>query len=304
MSLSKWQARAIGALVALLLVLCGSAAALREVSLASPFPQRVVNAVGCDLCSHVITNAAYLVLRRQQRLARENFPLRDNDVLEAMENLCIPLTEEGRWMRQVAVRIVEETVGEDLYAVVRPVVLQDFAECKESCRTAEQVCNDVIDSTAADQLPAILLAEAKKMPVSDDKKQLTEWLTLIGKRASSAICPTLKMCVNQAGYQQEAWDEYGENMPELLAVDVQETVKESDMENDKILDELKRKQNTAAELFTRDEILKLKSAIAKGDREAAERIDSKVKKLSDEEFEELKAIYSSQTDDDGDADAL
>jgi hypothetical protein len=55
-----------------------------------------VKLVGCEICERTVMEAVYQT--QQLKLSSTHGKLREEDVLEMLKNICLPLTAGGRWL--------------------------------------------------------------------------------------------------------------------------------------------------------------------------------------------------------------
>lgn len=268
----------------------------KEIPSDTPFPQRVQDAIGCDLCAHAVSNIHLQVEKLRKEAALKRLKLREDEVLTAMERSCNPFMEEGEWARRVLILLTRpEKNQKSIFAVgnsdVRTAVLSYYSRCKRNCFTVKNMCEYIMDQSELDPLPATLLQAARNGEDITDEDLVRESIT--------KVCYPLEVCRNRAELSRNLNKELNSDQdPEGLRAeiegDVPERIDADEMEMERLMRKMWEEDRRKSDVFPRDEITQLQDAIRRGDREAAKKLDPKSMDLTEEEFEELQAIFNAE----------
>lgn len=275
------------ALVGVLLAFSLGAGARKQLPMNTPYPAVVQNALRCDVCSFVVTNALYQVDAKREELQKKRLSVREDDVLEEVENMCIPFKEQGQWIRQVALQ-VEEVEPSDSADAASPQyhmnvgVLDYYTRCGRVCDTVAALCEVWMDSDAMDGFSGRLVKEAQKgrdmsgAPLRD--------------AVFGSFCAPSPHCKKHATYVRklDAALTKDEDLRDAIAADKPVEIESEEREMETMLHRLTREQGQSADVFARDEIRQMKEAFATGTKEDVQAIDPTAFDLNDDEFETIQ----------------
>lgn len=258
------------------------ATARKELPLNVAFPPVVQDAIRCDVCAFIVANALGNVETRRDELRAKRLAMREDEVLEETENMCIPFKEQGQWIRQVSLQVSPkspEDAGQGHRLEVD--VVNFYGRCGRTCDTVAQLCEEWMDSDAMDDFPAQLLRMTRDANMTDDDHRNT----LFAK-----FCQKSRYCKQHTKYTA-ALEKQLEASAELMAeikASRPRRMKKEELEMETMMYRLVREQRQSADVFSRDEIRKMQDAFIHGTKEDVAAVDPKAFDLSDEEFLSLR----------------
>ncbi|KEG15220.1 hypothetical protein DQ04_00141080 [Trypanosoma grayi] len=255
----------------LLLLLPTTVSAKKEKPLHSPFPKDVIDAISCDVCSVLVKKAYHDVEVLFAASAETRVRVSEDDVLTAIEDVCNPFTEQGQWIRRLAVNNSADAAPHRLRMGLLPV----YTKCKRTCTTVVEACEAIVDHETMDQLTPKLLR--LKEYVNDDA-------------FAQALCHVTPFCRDQRGLPEQRSTE----LRAMIAADVMEEIDPKEMEVERMMDQMERKEKRRHDIFTRDEIATMQAGLLKGDKETVAQVDPAIMDLNDREFAALQAMARGQ----------
>ncbi|KAH9577961.1 hypothetical protein LSM04_000969 [Trypanosoma melophagium] len=241
--------------------------AKKEKPLNPPFPKDAIDSISCDICSLLVKKT----YRDAQALFTESAKTRvrvsEDDILTAIEEVCNPFTESGQWIRRVAINYSAVNAPLLLSVVELPV----YTKCKRTCTTVVEACEAIIDHDSMDQLtPQLLRLSAYK----DDEM------------FARSLCQTSPICTQRKDIAPKRFGE----LRAMIKEDVMEEIDPKEMEVERMMDQMERKENRRHDIFTREEITAMQQGLLQGDREAVAKIDPSIMDLNNDEFAALQAM--------------
>lgn len=258
------------------------ATARKELPLNTAFPPVVRDAIRCDVCSFIAANALNQVAAKRDELRAKRLPLREDDILEETENMCIPFKDQGQWIRQVTVRLAPKQPADASAGHTVEVDVEKFyGRCGRSCTTVAGLCEEWMDREVMDEFPGQLLKLAKDANMTDMDHRDTVF---------RKFCFSSRYCKQHGKYLTalEKALRRDTDLLEELKAEKPERIKNEELEMETMMYRLTREQQQSAEVFSRDEIRKMQQAFKHGKKEDVAAVDPKAFDLSDEEFEELR----------------
>lgn len=254
----------------------------KQLPTAPLFPPVVLNAIGCDVCAYTFAN--FRLQLHDLRMEREakRLSVHEDDMLAILDHLCNPFHEGGEWMRRVVIKW--DSPSSELFTNVT----SHYNACTSTCRSVSEVCDRVLDTEEAEAIPLIFLNLLKDKSVS-----LLNHAAF--KPALHAVCGVSTACTelnrNLAELARAA--QADPTLYHTVTSDQPAVVDAQDMEVERMMYSMREKDGKKAEVFHREEILQLQSAIARGDKETAQRLDPTLNDFSDDEFDHLRQLYVS-----------
>lgn len=284
---SSFAFRGQCALLLLTLLLFVVADAKKELPLGTPFPERVLNAIGCDVCAYTVGNALEQVQTQRDTLLKHGVTLREEEILTILEELCNPFKEGGEWIRRVTVTTGVNSRTNRLG--ISTDVLDYYAACKRSCSSVRDLCERVISDDHADGLSAILLRIARST---------TETITTREnlREVTREVCDPMSFCVGFTSFQQVVGDEMSAvadgsgPLQRIIADDAPKKVDEEEMEVERLMHKMQTVERKKTDVFSREEIREMQDAIIRGDREAVAKLDPAIMDLTEEEFQSIRQM--------------
>ncbi|KAK7194058.1 hypothetical protein NESM_000318500 [Novymonas esmeraldas] len=272
--------------VALLLVVCvpvlvaGGVSARKQLPLNTPYPAVVQNALRCDVCSFIVANALYQVEAKREELQRKRLPLREDDVLEEVENMCVPFKDQGQWIRQVALNLETKPGSSQYHAEIG--VVDFYSKCGRTCDTVAALCEEWMDSDDMDGFSARLVRDAKAGQVLSDASHRGA--------VFSAFCAPSLHCRKRTTLvsRLDAALQNNAQLREAIEADKLRKIKKEEREMETMLHRLTREQGQSADVFSRDEVRRMKDAFVSGTKEDVEAVDPTAFDLTDAEFTTLQ----------------
>ncbi|PWU97754.1 hypothetical protein C4B63_14g92 [Trypanosoma cruzi] len=233
----------------------------------APFPKDVVDAISCGVCNFMVGKAYGDVQLLFNASVQTRVRVNEDDVLTAIEDLCNPFSDVGQWIRQITITHESDTAP-FLLGVSR---LPAYAKCKRVCSTVVEACEAVMDHENMDQLSPRLL-------------RLNEYA---GAEAfANALCLSSSICTERQGLSAAKYEE----VRNMIDEDTVEEIDPKEMEIERMMDHMERKENRRQTIFSRDEITSMQKAFLRGDKEAVAQVDPSIMDLSDEEFSALQSM--------------
>lgn len=266
----------------------------REIDVYPVFSKQVQKAMQCDVCEYVVVSA----YRRVEQLAKsaqaKELRLHEGDVLNMMDDVCNPFVEHGEWIRFVALNV--STHGSESRKAVSfdTSILSYPSMCRRTCATVRVLCEEVLDSASADTLPLLLLQNYDKQNAHGGASNASDNSSFVKGMQDILVrvCDPLPECRNavdiRARLAKLLSSKEGSSLRRDIDADAPQPVDEADIEVDRMIDKTQRVDKKRANVMSRDDLRRLWSAIASGDRDAAAAIDPGALDMSDEEFDELK----------------
>lgn len=272
--------------IAFCLCMCGAVlpcvTARKELPVKTAFPPVVQDAIRCDVCSFIVANALNYVEEKRDELRAKRLPLREDDVLEETENMCIPFKDEGQWIRQVSLDVAPAGPHDASQGHrVEVNVVNFYGHCGRTCYTVAALCEELMDRDVMDDFPGELLRVSKDANMTDKAHRSA----VFGK-----FCYPSRHCRQHKRYVvalEKALRRDAELLQELKA-DKPRRIKNEEREVEMMMYRLMREQHQSADVFSRDDIRKMQHAFIHGTKEDVAAIDPKAFDLSDEEFHVLR----------------
>ncbi|EKF32656.1 hypothetical protein MOQ_003488 [Trypanosoma cruzi marinkellei] len=271
--------------VAAMLLFSEAGFAKKEKPPHAPFPKDVVDAISCGVCNFMVRKAYSDVQLLFNASVETRVRVNEDDVLTAIEDVCNPFSEVGHWIRQITITHESDTAP-FLLGVTRSSV---YAKCKGICSTVVEACEAVMDHENMDQLSPRLL-------------RLHEYAD--AEAFANALCQSSSICTERQGLSASRYEE----VQNMIDADTVEEIDPKEMEIERMMDHMERKENRRQTIFSRDEITSMQRAFLRGDKEAVAQVDPSIMDLSDEEFSALqsmirgKAAEQQQPEENGDDD--
>lgn len=267
-------------------VLCGVsvpyAAARKELPLNTAFPAVVRDTIRCDVCSFIVANALNQVETTRNELRAKRLPLREDDVLEVTENMCIPFKDQGQWIRQVSLQVKPKSPQAASQGhSIEVDVLDFYGRCGRACDTVAALCEELMDRDVMDDFPGQLLKASKDTNMSD----VAHRDAIFGR-----FCFPSRYCKQHKKYVatlEKALRTDAQLLQEMKA-EKPKRIKNEELEMETMMYRLTREQKQSADVFSRDEIHKMQQAFIHGTKEDVAAVDPKAFDLSDDEFQALR----------------
>ncbi|KAG5490720.1 hypothetical protein JKF63_00842 [Porcisia hertigi] len=291
-----WATRQLATTVVLLLlcvlvVVTGRTSARKQLPVNTPFPPVVQNALRCDVCSFIVTNALHQVEAKRKELHAKRLQVREDDVLEEVENMCVPFKEQGEWIRQVALQVEEKTparssAGSSVTATpqyqMSVGVVNYFSKCGRTCDTVAMLCEEWMDSSYMDGFSGRLVKEAKGRRDIDS--------TARRSAIFSTFCAPSPHCKKHAALVSKLNAALAKNsdLRAAISLDRPQEIEPEEREMETMLHRLTREQGQSADVFSRDEIRRMKDAFVNGNKEDVQAVDPVAFNLNDDEFATLQ----------------
>lgn len=257
--------------------------ARKELPLNSVFPVVVQDAIRCDVCAFIVANALNSAEAKRDELRAKRLPLREDTILEEMENMCIPFKDQGQWIRQVGLEL-EPKAPQDLSQGYRVSVgvVDFYGRCGRTCDTVARLCEELMDRDVMDDFPGQLLKMSRDANMSDEAHR---------NAVFGRFCHPSRYCKQHKKYttvlEKALRTEAG--LAAEIRADKPRRMKKEEMDMEAMMYRLIREQQQSADVFSRDEIRKMQQAFIHGTKEDVAAVDPKAFDLTDEEFEELQA---------------
>ncbi|CAJ1013070.1 hypothetical protein Q4I28_008383 [Leishmania naiffi] len=277
-------------LVCVLAVATGGASARKELPLNIPYPPIVQNALRCNVCSFLVDNALNYVQTMRDEMSKNRLQLREDEVLDELEKLCVPFKDPGQWIRQVSLGVEERnacrnpdtSVIEAPRNVMKVALVDYYSKCGRTCDTVALLCEEWMDSGYMDEFPSYLVREANKgYDLTTEEHRVAVF---------SQFCARAPHCENIKSALLELSDELTKNseLREAIDADRPQEIKTEEREMEMMLHRLTREHGQSADVFSRDEVHRMKEAFLKGNREELKSIDPAAFDLTDSEFSMLQ----------------
>ncbi|KPA81678.1 putative mitochondrial hypothetical protein [Leptomonas pyrrhocoris] len=274
----------------LLLVLCvlvssvglERATARKELPLNTAFPPVVQDALRCDVCAFIVANSLNHVEAKRDELRAKRLALREDDVLEETENLCIPFKDQGQWIRQVSLQVAPKSSQDASEGHQMEVgVVNFYGRCGRTCDTVAALCEELMDRDVMDDFPGQLLKVSKDANMADEAHR---------DAVFHQFCYASTYCKLHQKYVVALEKELrtNVNLLEEMKADKPRRMKKEELEMETMMYRLMREQRQSADVFSRDEIRKMQQAFIHGTKEDVAAVDPKAFDLSDEEFVALR----------------
>ncbi|ESL07566.1 hypothetical protein TRSC58_04742 [Trypanosoma rangeli SC58] len=248
------------------LLLSNAIDAKKEKPLYLPFPKDAVDGISCGVCTFVVKQMYKDVLVLLNASIRRRVRMSEDDVLTVLEDVCNPFAETGQWIRRIAITHKRETAP-----FLNVEELQVYTKCKRTCSTVVEACEGVLDHESMDMLSPRLL-------------HLTEYAD--ADKFAEALCDPSPICTKLRGLSVSRYDE----LTIMIDEDIMEEIDPKEMEVERMMDHMERKENRRHSIFHREEIMKMQEAILRGDKEAVAKVDPSIADLSEEEFAAVQAM--------------
>ncbi|KAG5489730.1 hypothetical protein GH5_00611 [Leishmania sp. Ghana 2012 LV757] len=287
---SLWTT-ALWTLVCVLTTAAACASARKQLPLHTPYPPVVQNALRCDVCSFIVTNALYQVEAKREELLAKRLQVREDNVLDEVESMCVPFKDQGQWIRQVALQVEEvapskRQVGKSATATTNyhmSVGVVDFySKCGRICYTVAVLCEEWMDSGYMDGFSSRLVKDAKSgRNISD---------TAHRDAVFNSFCAPSPYCKKHASFVRklDATLTKTPALREAIHADKPQAIQAEEREMETMLHRLTREQGQSADVFSRDEIRRMKEAFVKGNKEDLQAVDPTAFDLTDDEFSSLQ----------------
>nr|CCC94017.1 conserved hypothetical protein [Trypanosoma congolense IL3000] len=247
--------------------------AKKEKPMNVPYPQDVVDDMRCDVCHTAAKQAYARVLELHVASKRTRVPVNEEDVLVAIEDLCNPLASEGQWIRKFGVNTSYLTSAG---APAQPLFIsvytsRNYLKCKRTCKTASDACELVMDDEEMDQFSSYLL----RLTTFKDAEAFAE-----------KTCGVASFCKKRSGFSAKRYKE----VLEVIALETPEEIDQKEMDMERLMDQMERRNNQRQDIYSREEIIKMLKSLIEGDMETASSIDPSLNRLTDEERRELQRL--------------
>lgn len=246
------------------------------------FNDVIAEATACDVCYHLVMAA---MMRVDEFMKfRERRSVRSDEVDILTEGLCDPFTMNGAWIRRLNFFVLRnETDENDKSVHIETRVLKHLTKCKRSCTTIEEMCEEIMNYPTFDDFGK----EVAKYSVEGDLFFDENSLNLLRAK----FCHVFEVCAERddkrAALNKLLNDPDSQELEDLI------TDKVEWLEPEKYQLELTMhhlRKNNSVELFTKQQMNKLKEALAEDDLEAAANIDERIRQLSEQEFREVRRL--------------
>ncbi|EPY35797.1 hypothetical protein STCU_00907 [Strigomonas culicis] len=192
-------------------------------------------------------------------------------------------------MRRVSIQLQADTHSEGKEKMLQTTVLPYVSTCKRTCSTTQAVCEQVLDSSEMDDFSAAVLK------LSQRHKTIAEpsvWEPLI-----TQTCHQMDMCLDATNKRNAFIRQYRKDpavYQKLIEDEAPAKLDEDEIEVEQMMDNFNRVDGKKTSVFSREEMVELQSALLRGDKKAAARIDPSIVDLSDEEFESIQNLAAKQ----------
>jgi hypothetical protein len=204
--------------------------------------------------------------------------MREDEVLgQVVEPACNPFHKQGQWLRLLRIKVNDPQggSGEDNIDLI---ALEEHSYCKRHCATLEAACWDVHDSEAADAIPALLMKNTKSVDQIQDH-----------------VCKPF--CSSAA--VKKAWKtQIPEKLLQAIRDEATETIPSKELEMESLMDSIEQQRVPGVprmDVYSREEMLDMRTAIEEGDRERLVELDTSADHLSDKDLDYLRGLYSKGT---------
>jgi hypothetical protein len=228
--------------------------------------------IRCPVCVGAVTTAAD---RRDVLLANataEGRKLREEDLwVDTLDVLCNPHTEAGDWLRRISWDVFTANNSVTMH------FMQGWAHCRRQCTTAAEVCAELLQSDAIDDLSPKLLkgAPADELIPFACAEQCSE-------AAAKRVGRKHRV---QAAWGAEKWEEIHD--------------KEKEVEEMMERQVLQGQAGPGVDVMSRDEMMGMQDAMRAGDQDRLAELDPAMGDLSDEEFAALRQMQLEKDANDG-----
>lgn len=253
--------------VVVMLLVPGETLAKREKPLHFPFPEDMVGAIRCDVCGALVRKVYKDIQALFAARAQATSPLNEEEVLTALEDVCNPFAGPGQWIRRLAINGTGDAASRAFKLEELPV----HTQCGRTCGTIVEACQAVMDHESMDQFSSRLL-------------RLHEYAD--GEALARVLCHSSPMCTEREDLGPVKYQQ----LLAMIKVDRIEEIEPKEMEVERMMDEVERKENRRQHVFSRKEVMLMQDAILRGDREKAAEVDPSIMKLNDEEFASLQSM--------------
>ncbi|RNF20844.1 uncharacterized protein Tco025E_03574 [Trypanosoma conorhini] len=254
------------------LLLSSAIDARKEKPLHDAFPKEVIDGIRCGVCNFAVKQAYGNVLGLFNASIQTRVRMNEEDVLTVLEDICNPFTEVGQWIRRITITHRRDT--DHLLGVEE---LPVYTKCKRTCSTVVEACEAVMDHESMDTLSPRLL-------------HLTEYAD--AGTFAQALCGPSPICTKRRRLLADRYDE----LVTMMDADPMEEIDPKEMEVERMMDHMERKENRRQTIFSREEITKMQEAFLRGDKEAVAKVDPSIMDLSEDEFAAVQAMMRGRKD--------
>ena len=314
--------------------------------------------IRCDVCTQMVANGYDITLRRREEGVRDPkqlggeaapaskakakgsgkgayiAPPREEEVMESLETLCNPFSENGWWIRYWGIAVSADRTT----AALEP--LEDYMQCKGHCLTIAEACQRVFDSPALDRFSGqlykwrrskedmqsslcrsecaardALVAEVAAGLAAEEEALRTKAHTLAEDGASSGTGdgtksgsakvatktakkskPKKKKTKSRSNKQQGS---VVERLPKAIAAERHEPADDKQMDVEEMIDRMERQRDGSGkspkmDVYSRDTITEMQAAMTHGTKAQAAMFDPHVSDLTDEEFAALQRMFKDE----------
>eukprot|EP00796_Vickermania_ingenoplastis_P006733 gene6733-4827_t len=245
-----------------------------------PFSEAVMKAGACSVCYHLVMNAAIQSQNYMDSIHRSVISPAEVEFL--MEYMCDPYNLSGAWLRRIGFFVLPDNETDENSPVhFESLVLKHYSECKRTCSTVRDICDEMINFVSFDEFPKEVASLSHQSNLLMDENAVNIM--------RAKFCHHFTVCQKQDEWRaklNEALNQPGSKDREDI---IRDKVEWMDPDRLHIEFSIYKSQNKV-EVFTREDIEALKEALAMNDLEAAAKIDEKIRSLTDEEFLELRSV--------------
>lgn len=234
------------------------------------FGPRVESQHACEICRTMVYQAYDVAQEIHANATKRGVPVREEQILsEITEKVCNPYVTVGQWLRLIDITIDSKRNISHLSSLPR------YTKCKRKCTTLANTCTTIVDSEAADHLPALLLKGEFVTPESIE----------------DAVCSDICTSTASARYRKLSDKDLQD-----IQREASEEIDSKELDIEALMDDMERSRGGPSgtppvDVFSRDEMLNVQDAILAGDLEKLRELDPTADDLTEEDLIYLRQMY-------------
>jgi hypothetical protein len=249
-------------------------ATFSEAKKKSSFPviTRVKPYIACDVCRELVAAAAFWRDEVVANCTTSGRKLTEGEVYEkAVESLCNPLTEGGDWLRRLDWQVDAAATS------VTFAARSSFGKCKGKCYTGAEICRDIVDSDDADDFSGLLYSRAKAEKI----------IKTVCANACKAQRAAAKKAASGRSVLRRDW-----------GAEQFEEIDEKEKEIEEMMERmtLDGKSGPGMDVFSRDEMKELRTAMDTGDFDRVQELDPTFSDMDEADFNMMRHMAAAEDD--------
>jgi hypothetical protein len=226
--------------------------------------------IACDVCRELVAAAAFWRDEVVANCTASGRKLTEGEVYEkAVESLCNPLTEGGDWLRRLDWQVDAAATS------VTFAARSSFGKCKGKCYTGAEICRDIVDSDDADDFSGLLYSRAKAEKI----------IKTVCANACKAQRAAAKKAASGGSVLRRDW-----------GAEQFEEIDEKEKEIEEMMERmtLDGKSGPGMDVFSRDEMKELRTAMDTGDFDRVQELDPTFSDMDEADFNMMRHMAAAE----------